>query len=167
MAMTITDYIDPNEDFVPREIHPKPIRLDEIDPENVVISFDRRSDTLLIHLFGRGRGSVSVPVSDYLYLMVDPDTEETLGIHVEGFLSQAVKDVPKAIELLDYSELRGITAADVSELHQTVHGGTSRSMTHLRATNGNIVPEKRMEAIATFIGAERSRSDLSSKRAIP
>ena len=67
MAMTITDYIDPTEEFIPRELRPKPIRLDEIDPENVVVSFDRRSDTLLIHLFGRGRGSVSVPVSDYLY----------------------------------------------------------------------------------------------------
>lgn len=99
MAMTITDHIDPTEEFVPTELHPKPIRLDAIDPENVVVSFDRRSDTLLIHLFGRGRGSVSVPVSDYLYLMVDPATEETIGVHVEGFLSQAVKDSPEAMKL--------------------------------------------------------------------
>jgi hypothetical protein len=116
MAMTIADHIDPTEEFVPREIHPKPIRLEEIDPEMVVVSFDKRSDTLLIHLFGRGRGSVSVPVWTYLYVMVDPGTEETTSFHVEGFLDQALKDVPEAIELLDYAELRGITPAEVREL---------------------------------------------------
>jgi hypothetical protein len=46
--MTMTDDLDPTEEIILREIHPKPIRLDEIDPEKVV-SFDRRSDTLLMH----------------------------------------------------------------------------------------------------------------------
>lgn len=154
MAMTVTDHIDPTEDFVPREIHPKPIRLEEIDPEKVVVSFDRRSDTLLIHLFGRGRGSVSVPVANELYVMVDPETEETTGFHVEGFLSQAIKDVPEAIELLDYAELRGIAPAEVRELQRETLG-QRRISANLRATNGKSVPEQRMEAVISFIETER------------
>lgn len=165
--MTITDYIDPNEDFVPRELHPKPIRLDAIDPENVVISFDRRSDTLLVHLFGRGRGSVSVPVSDYLYVMVDPDTEEPLGIHVEGFLSRAVKEIPEAIELLEYAELRGITAAEVRKLQRETVGAKTWISKCLPSANGKSVPKQLLRAIASFMGAKRSRSDFSIKRAIP
>lgn len=160
MAMTVTDHIDPADEFVPREIHPKPIRLEEIDPEKVVVSFDRRSDTLLIHLFGR-RGSVSVPVGNYLYVMVAPDTEETIGFHVEGFLSQAVKDVPEAIELLDYAELRGITPAEVWELQRKMGVIAGRSASHPRAFNGKSVPERRKQAIASFLGAERSRWNLS------
>ncbi len=160
MAMTVTDNIDPTEEFVSREIHPKPIRLEEIDPETVVVSFDRRSDTLLIHLFGR-RGSVSVPVANYLYVMVDPDTEETIGFHVEGFLGQAIKDVPEAIELLDYAELRGITPAEVRELRRETLGVGDRRTENWPATNGERVPERRKQAVDAFIAAERARLDLS------
>jgi hypothetical protein len=154
MAMTVTDHIDPTEEFVPREIHPQPIRLEEIDPEKVVVSFDRRSDTLLIHLFGRGRGSVSVPVGNCLYVMVDPDTEETIGFHVEGFLGQAIKDVPEAIELLDYAELQGITPAEVRELQRETLKAGHRHPAYASATNGRTVPEQRKQAVASFIDAE-------------
>ncbi len=137
--MNVTDHIDPTEAFVPREIHSKPIRLDTIDPEKAVVSFDRRSDTLLIHLFGRGRGLVSVPVGNYLYVMVDPDTEETIGFHVEGFLSQAIKDIPEAIDLLDYAELRGISPAEVRELQRETFMLGCRRCANLGKSNGNSV----------------------------
>lgn len=166
MAMTVTDHIDPTVGFIPREIHPKPIRLEEIDPEKVVVSFDLRSDALLIHFFGRGRGSVSVPLGNYLYVMVDPDTEETTGFHVEGFLSQAIKDVPEAIELLDYAELRGITPAEVQELQRETLGVGHRRFENWPATNGKSVPEQRKQAIASFIHAVRARLDLSFVPAI-
>lgn len=153
MASTVADHIGPTGAFVPREIHPKPVRLDEIDPERVVVSFDRRSDTLLIHLFGRGRGSVSVPVETYLYVMVDPDTEETPGFHVEGFLGQAMKDVPQAIDLLDYAELRGITPAEVRELQRaTLNAG---HFVNPSATNTKSISEQRIDAIAAFVGFVR------------
>jgi hypothetical protein len=158
--MSVTDNIDPLEEFVPRGIHPKPIRLEEIDPERVVVSFDRRSDTLLIHLFGR-RGSVSVPVANYLYVMVDPDTEETIGFPVEGFLGQAIKDVPEAIELLDYAELRGITPAEVRVLQRETLKAGHRHPTNSSATNGMSVSEHRHAAVASFINAERARWNLA------
>ncbi|MDQ3226609.1 MAG: hypothetical protein M3Q50_08275, partial [Chloroflexota bacterium] len=111
MAVILTDHIDPIEEFVPRQIDPKPFRRQDIDPAKIVVSYDRRSDTLLIHLFGRGHSTISVPVAKYLYVMVTPDTETIVGFHIEGFLAQAVNENPEAIALLDYAELRGITPA--------------------------------------------------------
>jgi hypothetical protein len=138
---------------------------DDIDPAKIVVYFDRRSDTLLIHLFGRGRESISVPVSDYLYVMVDPKTEVINGFHIEGFLSQAVKDIPDAIDLLDYAELRGITPAEVRELRREALG-ERHIRANLLATNGKSVPEQRKAAVEAVIGAERVRWGLSWTRAI-
>lgn len=50
-SMIMTDDIDLREEIDLRECHPKPNRLETIDPEQAVVTFDRRSDTLLIHLF--------------------------------------------------------------------------------------------------------------------
>ena len=82
MAVSVTDHVDPLEEFVPRQIDPKPFRREDIDPAKVVVGYDRRSDTLLIHLFGRGRDTISVPVAKYLYVMVAPDTETIVGFHI-------------------------------------------------------------------------------------
>ena len=105
--MNVAYEIDPLEEFVPRPIHPQPFRPEEIKPEKVVVSFDHPSDTLLIHLFGRGRGTISVSIAKYLYIMVDMNSEMIVGFHLEGFLAQAIKNVPEAIDLLDYAELQG------------------------------------------------------------
>ena len=161
MAMNVADEIDPMVGFVPRQIHPQPFQAAEIDPDKMIVSFDRRSDTLLIHLFGRGRKSISVPVANYLYVMVDPESEMIVGFHVEGFLGQAIKDVPEAIMLLDYAELRGITLAEVRELRRTTLRPGRRHAANAHATNGKSIPEQRKEAVASFIDAERSHWDLS------
>jgi hypothetical protein len=159
--MSVTDDIDPTEEIVLCGFHPKPFRWEEINPAQVVVSFDRRSDTLLIHLFGRDCGSISVHMANYLYVMVDPDTEESLGFHIEGFVGQAVKDVPVAIELLDYGELRGITPAEVRELQRETLGEDYQGPAHLRATNGMSMSEQWMEEVASFIRAEQSCWKLS------
>ena len=116
MAGIVADIVDPAEEFVPGQIEPKPFHREDIDPAGIVVSFDRRSDTLLIHLFGRGLETISVPVGNHLYALVTPDTETTVGFQIEGFLAQAVRDDPESVTLLDYAELRGITPADVREL---------------------------------------------------
>ena len=161
MAVTATDTVDPMEEFVAREVHPKPFRPEEIDPALVVISFDRRSDTLLIHLFGRGRESISVPVADYLYVMVDPDTEVIIGFHIEGFLSQAVKDIPEAIELLGFAEIRGITPAEVWILQNETLGVNQWLPMRGQARLGRSIQHERMRAVSSFMDAERSRWDPS------
>jgi hypothetical protein len=159
-ALSFLGSIDPEEEFVPRQIHPKPFQPEDIDPDKVVVSFDRPSDTLLIHLFGRGRQSVSVPVAKYLYVMVDPTSEMIIGIHIEGFLGQAIKDTPEAINLLDYAELRGITLAEVRELRRATLQGGRRHAANSPANNGKSIPEQRKEAVASFIDDERSHWNL-------
>ncbi|MGH7961783.1 MAG: hypothetical protein ACRERD_08150, partial [Candidatus Binatia bacterium] len=67
MAMNAEHEIESVAEPELRQIQPKPIRWDAVDPAKVVISYDRPSDTLLVHLFGRGRHSISVPIDRYLY----------------------------------------------------------------------------------------------------
>lgn len=112
--------LDSVDEPILRKIRPRPFCWDDIDPDSIVISYDRPSDTLLIHLFGRGRPSVSVTIDRYFYALVDPETEHTLGIHIEGFLAQAVKEHPVEISLLDHAELRGITPIEVRELQREI-----------------------------------------------
>jgi hypothetical protein len=161
MAVSATDQIDPLEEFVPRQIDPKPFRRQDIDPAKIAVSYDRRSDTLLIHLFGRGHNTVSVPVAKYLYVMVTPDTETIVGFHIEGFLTQAVKDTPEAISLLDYAELRGITPAEVRALQRNTLGMRQQLSARVRMALKRSVQEQKTRAVAAFIDAERSRWDLS------
>ena len=108
MAVSATDHIDPTEEFVPRHIDPKPFRREDIDPAKIVVSYDRRSDTLLIHLFGRGLETISVPVAKYLYVMVTPDTETVVGFHIEGFLGKRSKTLLKR---LPFSTTRSCVAS--------------------------------------------------------
>lgn len=160
MAVSIADAVDPMEPFVPRRIEPKPFRPEDIDPAKIVVSYDRRGDTLLIHLFGRGLETISVPVAKHLYALVTPDTEMTVGFHVEGFLAQAVNDVPEFITLLDYAELRGITPADVRQLPRKTLGVKRNLIAHWRSGPAKSVQEQKTRAVAAFIEAERSRWDL-------
>jgi hypothetical protein len=157
MALSVEDQIDPAEEFIPRKFDPKPYRPEEIDPAQVVVSFDRLSDTLLIHLFGRGLSTVSVAVGDYLYLLVDPDTEKIVGFHVEGFLTQAVKEVPTAIDLLDYAEVRGMTLAEVRALQQERGGDRRRDEAGNGAQLASRLAEQRWRTVSAFVDAERSR----------
>ena len=166
MAVSVTDHVDSMDEFVPRQIDPKPFRREDIDPAKIVVSYDRRSDTLLIHLFGRGRDTISVPVAKHLYVMVAPDTETILGFHIEGFLAQAVKDTPEAITLLDHAELRGITPAEVRALQRTTLGVRHQLVARLRTSLAKSVQAQRTQTVAAFIDVERSRWNLSFVPAI-
>ncbi len=147
------------EGFVPRQIEPKPFRWEDIDQARIVVSIDRRSDTLLIHLFGRGQETISIPVGNHLYALVTLETETTVGFQIDGFLAQAVKDVPGSITLLDFTELRAITPAEGWELQRETLG-VKRSLARWRSGLSESVEEQKMRAVAAFIETERSRWDL-------
>lgn len=99
-------------------------QLRRIDPRQVVVSYDRASDTLMIHLFGRGRPAVSVPSPanvdrDLVFFRGDPETEELVGFQIEDFLRLYVPVTPRALDWLHPqrgAELRGLTAADVDRI---------------------------------------------------
>lgn len=155
--MNAQDEIESVAEPVLRQIHPKPLSWDTVDPEKVVIRYDRPSDTLLVHLFGRGRSSISVPVDRYLYVMVDPDTEGIIGIHIEGFLSQAVKEHPRNIDILDYAELRGMTPGEVRALQRETLGIRRQLVGLLRSALIRTAPNDKAQAVSLLFEAEPDR----------
>ena len=162
MATTVVDIIDPADEPVIRRIRPKPLDPRQVDPSKVVVSYDRRSDTLLIHFFGRERDAVSVQGDRYLYLLVDPDTEEIVGFHFEGFVARAIKDVPELIDVLDHAELRGITPAEVRALRSGALGRRQRLATWLRSPFARTPQERKRRVVSSFLNAERSRLEPSA-----
>lgn len=149
MAMSTSEELESVEEPVLRQIEPQPFRWDAIDPEKVVISYDRKSDTLLVHLFGQGRPSISVPIERYLYAMVDPKSEQIIGVHIEGFLSQAVKEHPWEIMILDYAELRGITPIEVRVMQRKEASAWKKWN-----RSGHRLPSKQ-DVVARMLAAEK------------
>lgn len=160
MAMSTTDELESVEEPILRQFHPKPFHWDGVDPEKVVISYDRRSDTLLVHLFGRGRSSISVHIDRYLYAMVDPDSDEIIGIHIEGFLSQAVKEHPWEIAILDHAELRGITPVEVRALQRETLGTRRPLAGQELAPRAPGDPPNKTQAVSLLLAAENARWGL-------
>lgn len=91
----------------------------ERDSRTLTIGYDRRSDTLTVHFYGRGIPAVSMPVGDgerdAFYVRVDPTTNRPVGIQIEGFLSSFATEHPELVTLLDTAELRGITREEVDQ----------------------------------------------------
>jgi len=114
----------------PRLAEKLPKRLDS---DAVVIAYDRISDTLMIHFFGRGRAATSVPVEDtvdgrdLVFARLDRATDEVVGIQVEEFLDVYVKARPEMIKLLSVAELRGITRDDVRLLAEGIQAEQLRA----------------------------------------
>jgi len=89
-----------------------------LDLGATIVSYDRESDTLMLHLFGRGRPGISVVVGDYLYLRMDRERKQVFGFQIEGFLSHVVRRRPELLDALDVAELRGITLEEVATLQR-------------------------------------------------
>jgi len=100
--------------------------LRRLDPDLIVVSYDRASDTLMIHPFGRGRPAVSVPAPtdgerDMVFWRVDPETEAVIGFQIEDFLRFYVPTVPRALDWLHPrhgAELRGLSTAEAARLRE-------------------------------------------------
>lgn len=140
-----------------RALKPKPVQWEAVDPCSIVISYDGPSDTLLIHLFGRGRPAVSAPVARYLYALVDPESEQIVGIHIEGFLAQAVKEHPNEIAILGYAELRGMTPVEVWALQRDILGSWGSLPGNVRAVHAPGVSLDKKEAVMLLLEAEHAR----------
>lgn len=129
-------------------------RLDQIDASRVAVTYDRFSDTLIVHLHGKNVPSISVPVQKYDYMLVSPDGREFLGFQIEGFLAQAVKDEPRIIEMLNFAELRGITPAEVQALRDETLSAWMRITARFRRIFTRGLPERRQQAVGAFLKKE-------------
>ncbi len=102
-------------DFLP--VRPKQPDLAAIDPQNVIAEYDRESDTLIVQFFGRGRPAVILHTGGVTDYWLDPETHEIIGLQIEGYLTQAVYQLPL---LLDLAEFVGISGDEVAQIRQRI-----------------------------------------------
>lgn len=123
------DPIDPFADPGVEDVQIAVPDLRGIDLHRSVFNYDRDSDILLFYLYGKERPAVAAGGLANVCALIDPDSEEFLGIQVEDFLTRAVKDRPRLLDVLDVAELQGMTIADVHRARQEVlgHGGRFRA----------------------------------------
>lgn len=104
--------------------------LSDLDIRQVVIAYDRTSDTLMIHFYGRGRGATSVPVGrddrDFIFARLDRETNKVVGIQIEDFLDIFVRHHPTMVKFLDIAELRGISRDEVQLIQEGLDPDTLR-----------------------------------------
>ena len=108
-----------------------PARRD-LEPDRFAVTYDRLSDTLFVHFFGRVCPSAVFFLDDgdrdAIALLGDVETGRVVGIHVEGFLASVVERHPGWLDLLDAAEVRGITPAEVAEeRRRRMAGGRRRA----------------------------------------
>lgn len=104
-----------------------PDALARLDPADTSVSYDRASDTLLIHFGGRGRPAVSVPspkpiARDFVFLRFDPTSGELVGVQVEDFLDLFLPEHPTAAILIEQADLRGITEKELRPVLRRLPG---------------------------------------------
>ena len=88
-----------------------------IDVRNVEFAYDRRSDILTLHLFGRGRPAKVLHTGKTIDLRLDPATEIIVGFQIEAFLAQAVYRQPY---LLALAEPAGLPRDEIAAIQQRV-----------------------------------------------
>jgi hypothetical protein len=58
------------------------------------INFDPESDTLFIFFYGKPEPSISVDVTDTMYALLAPETDDLIGIQTEAFTKGYVSQHP-------------------------------------------------------------------------
>ena len=77
----------------------------------VLAGYDRASDTLMLHVRGEPRPAVSIPIEsreDGVYVRLDRETNQVVGIQIEGFIADFIDRFPELADLLKSAHLRGI-----------------------------------------------------------
>ncbi len=96
---------------------PRQPDLAAIDPQDVIAEYDRESDTLIVQFFGRGRPAVILHTGGVTDYWLDPETHEIIGLQVEGYLTQAVYQLPLLLDLADFV---GIGSDEVAPIRQRI-----------------------------------------------
>lgn len=81
-----------------------------IDPQRVVLDYDRESDTFSVHLFGEDHPAKVLHTGGDIDLRLHPATHVIVGYQIEGFLTSAVNRHPQLLEL---AELGGLPRDEI------------------------------------------------------
>lgn len=65
--------------------------LEDIAEDQVRVTYDRRSDTLLVSLVGDPRPAYNDYVDDDTMVRIDPETNDIVGIEIEHFLHRVLR----------------------------------------------------------------------------
>ena len=122
-----------DEDLIAKYVNDLVSLLPRLDPRELVISYDHDSDTLMVHLYGRGIPGVSVPVADGWMLRLNRETDELIGIQIENLLANAARRQPRLLRVLDAAELRGITPDEIDRVRREVDAPTPEDALRLVA----------------------------------
>ncbi len=103
-----------------RVFRPKLPEMDKSLVHQICFTYDGPSDTLFMDFYGESRPAVRVPVHDgdrdYLYLRVDPDTEQVVGVQLEAFLGYAIDLHPDLRALLAVADLYDVPNEEAARL---------------------------------------------------
>lgn len=93
-----------------------------LHPDRVRFTYDRPTDTLFTDLFGEARPAASDPVElgdrDFVFLRLDVETGDVVGLQIEGFLSYAVDQHPELVDALPEAEVVGLEPEEATRLRQ-------------------------------------------------
>jgi len=84
---------------------PKLPQLDALDPQDILVRYHRYTDELYVHFFGHALPAISVDVNEYLYLRVNPETQQVVGLQFEAFLARAVRSEPRWLWLAELAKI--------------------------------------------------------------
>lgn len=116
-----------------------PIDLDALPVDSLIFDYDRESDTLLVHFYGRSRSAVSIEAGDHAYVRLDRAADRIVGLHLEHFRSAVV---PNHHELLAHAAVYGIAPAPAESITTTTRAAaTTRRRAALSALGGLFAPE--------------------------
>jgi hypothetical protein len=104
----------------------------------VTFDFDRRADILSVYLYGEPRPSIEYVLDDHILLSLDPETEEVVGLQLDGFLAHAIYEFPAFLEIAD---LIGLTNEEVARVRGRINP-EARKRAALESFLGHVEPLK-------------------------
>lgn len=119
---------------VPRFV-PRWPDLEDLPKGKLRFVYDRLSDTLFVDFYGEARPASSEPLDegdrDYLFVRVDPHTDEVVGLQIETFRAYALKRHPYLVEALDIADLQGFSDIEAADIRRWAHEQVHEAMDDL------------------------------------
>ncbi len=111
-----------NEQIIP--IVRSAVAASEARPGSVAYSYDAPSDTMMVHFSGAPRAATSVLIDDpfdSVYVRMDQESNEAVGLQIEGFTIDFVYRHPEMAETLLIADLRGISRDEAAAIVDRAH----------------------------------------------
>lgn len=90
----------------------------DLDVAVVELDYNEYSDSLYLYVLPGDQPLVSVPSNEGCFsLLVDPDSEEVQGFQIDGYLQDAIVQMPQLLEL---AEIAGVEQARIEAARQRV-----------------------------------------------